>query len=248
MAGVVQARASRGTAGPMAATHLWKVACVATLDELDRRRAGNADVAKTDPLGQEIAQALRGLASSRRGAVALYLQGHPVPETARLLEWAPKRTESVVDRGLAELAKGLQRPGPRGATVPGHEGRWMRESFATVTGDGEAGLGGREVDEIWTAVRGDLGGERVATLAERITKDPTFAEVWRVAMAFADSAAADEEETADAFEALSGAHDLGDEDEGDDEARASAPSPASLRWIAVGVAVVAALAVVWWLR
>ena len=36
-------------------------------------------------------------------AVVLHLQGHSVPEAARLLNWGNKRTENLVYRGLADL-------------------------------------------------------------------------------------------------------------------------------------------------
>jgi RNA polymerase sigma-70 factor (ECF subfamily) len=45
--------------------------------------------------------------------VTLYLQGHTVPETARVLDWPAKRADNLVYRGLADLrqcllAKGLR--------------------------------------------------------------------------------------------------------------------------------------------
>ena len=47
----------------------------------------------------------------RRLAVTLHLQGHSVPEAARLLDWAVKRTENLVYRGLADLRECLTAKG-----------------------------------------------------------------------------------------------------------------------------------------
>lgn len=68
-------------------------------------------VASSDPEkaagGSQIAQAvrdcLRKLVQDRRLAVTLFLQGHSVPESARLLGWDDKRTENLIYRGLAAL-------------------------------------------------------------------------------------------------------------------------------------------------
>ena len=51
------------------------------------------------------------LVRPRRLAVALYLQGHSVPEAAKLLEWGNKRTENLVYRGLADLRECLAKKG-----------------------------------------------------------------------------------------------------------------------------------------
>ena len=37
----------------------------------------------------------------------LHLQGHSVPDAARLLGWPAKRTENLVYRGLADLRRCL---------------------------------------------------------------------------------------------------------------------------------------------
>ena len=47
------------------------------------------------------------MSKDRRLAVTLYLQGHTVPEAARILGWAAKRTENLVYRGLADLRQCL---------------------------------------------------------------------------------------------------------------------------------------------
>ena len=49
----------------------------------------------------------------RRLAVTLHLQGHTVPETARILDWAAKQTENLVYRGLADLRECLMAKGLR---------------------------------------------------------------------------------------------------------------------------------------
>ena len=64
-------------------------------------------------IGRGIQDCLAQMIRDRRLAVTLYLQGHSVPEAAKLLEWSAKRTENLVYRGLADLrqcltSKGLQ--------------------------------------------------------------------------------------------------------------------------------------------
>jgi RNA polymerase sigma-70 factor (ECF subfamily) len=51
------------------------------------------------------------MTGDRRRAVMLYLQGHSVPEAARLLGWTAKRTENLVYRGLADLRHCLRAKG-----------------------------------------------------------------------------------------------------------------------------------------
>lgn len=58
-------------------------------------------------LGAAIRESLLEMAEDRRLAVALYLQGHSVPDAARLLGWPAKRTENLVYRGLADLRQRL---------------------------------------------------------------------------------------------------------------------------------------------
>ena len=54
---------------------------------------------------------MRSLVEARRAALALYLQGHSVPEAAKLLGWPAKRTENCVYRGLADLRACLEKKG-----------------------------------------------------------------------------------------------------------------------------------------
>jgi len=124
-------RRGEGKAG-LGASYLWKVAYTATVDEIRRRRrkrevpleehaAGLPDGPAADPertrAGREAGEGLREclgrLLEPRRLAVVLHLQGHSVPEAARLLGWSAKRAENLVYRGLADLraclrAKGLE--------------------------------------------------------------------------------------------------------------------------------------------
>jgi RNA polymerase sigma-70 factor, ECF subfamily len=113
------------------ASYLYKVAYSVLIDELRRvRRRRETDLddetavltsAADDPerttasrqIGRGIRGCLRAMKRERRLAVTLHLQGHTVPEAARILDWAFKRTENLVYRGLADLrtcltAKGLK--------------------------------------------------------------------------------------------------------------------------------------------
>lgn len=58
-------------------------------------------------LGAAVRACLLSMVRDRRLAVMLYLQGHSVPDAARLLGWAVKRTENLVYRGLADLRQCL---------------------------------------------------------------------------------------------------------------------------------------------
>jgi RNA polymerase sigma-70 factor (ECF subfamily) len=58
-------------------------------------------------LGAAVRACLRSMKRERRLALVLYLQQHTVPEAARLLGWAAKRTENLVYRGLADLRQCL---------------------------------------------------------------------------------------------------------------------------------------------
>lgn len=64
-------------------------------------------------LGRSIGECLAKLNEPRRMAVALKLQGHTIPEAARILSWSEKRTNNLVYRGLKDLrdclaSKGLK--------------------------------------------------------------------------------------------------------------------------------------------
>jgi RNA polymerase sigma-70 factor (ECF subfamily) len=113
--------------------YLHRVAHSALVDEIRRRQRrrevplevddsegqqGGAIVAlqaDSDPeqdsslreLGAAIRACLLSMVRDRRLAVMLYLQGHSVPDAARLLGWGAKRTENLVYRGLADLRECL---------------------------------------------------------------------------------------------------------------------------------------------
>ena len=69
--------------------------------------------ASSRQLGAAIRDCLAVMKAERRVAVALHLQGHSVPEAARRLAWAAKRTENLVYRGLADLRQCLVGKGLR---------------------------------------------------------------------------------------------------------------------------------------
>jgi RNA polymerase sigma-70 factor (ECF subfamily) len=123
---------------PLSSFYLHRVAHSVLVDEIRRRKRrpeipleGGGDdeddgpriepAAQGDPesrasyreLGSAVRDCLLGAKRERRLAVTLYLQGHSVPETARLLGWDAKRTENLVYRGLADLRQCLMQKGHR---------------------------------------------------------------------------------------------------------------------------------------
>ncbi len=113
-------------------SYLWKVAYSTLVDEIrkcTRRREvdlpedeGHAALtqpaffdpesdAKASEIGDALLDCVRRLLKTRRPAVTAYLHGHTVPETARLLGWTVKKTESLLYRGLADLRKCLASKG-----------------------------------------------------------------------------------------------------------------------------------------
>jgi RNA polymerase sigma-70 factor (ECF subfamily) len=115
-----QSRPREGTAA-VSASYLYRVAYSVLVDELRRlRRRRETDLngeaaaltsVRDDPertavsrqIGRGIRGCLKAMKRERRLAVILHLQGHSVREAARLLDWAFKRTENLVYRGLADL-------------------------------------------------------------------------------------------------------------------------------------------------
>lgn len=116
--------------GGFSASYLWKVAFSVTVDEIRRQRrrpeealeaAGPYDLLQPAPgpeervlgreLGQIIRECLGELGEDRRLAVTLHLQGHTVPEAARLLGWPSKRVANLTYRGLDDLRQGLSSRG-----------------------------------------------------------------------------------------------------------------------------------------
>lgn len=63
--------------------------------------------------GRGILACLARMKAERRRAVTLYLQGHSVPESSRILGWNRKRTENLVFRGLMDLRQCLIKKGLR---------------------------------------------------------------------------------------------------------------------------------------
>ncbi len=111
--------------------YLYRVAHSALVDEI-RRRQRRREVSldgddsaqdhgvpepradgdpERDASFRELGAAVRGclldMGADRRQAVMLHLQGHSVPDAARLLGWPAKRTENLVYRGLADLRRCL---------------------------------------------------------------------------------------------------------------------------------------------
>jgi RNA polymerase sigma-70 factor (ECF subfamily) len=84
-----------------------------TLESIPAVRADPERLAASRQIGEGIKDCLSRLKRERRLAVTLYLQGHTVPQSARILDWSPKRTENLVYRGLAELRDCLTSKGLR---------------------------------------------------------------------------------------------------------------------------------------
>ena len=117
---------------PLSTSYLYKVAYSVLVDEIRRlRRHPETDieddtvaplaVARENPertaaskeIGRGIQECLAQMKRERRLAATLHLQGHTVPEAARILDWAVKQTENLVYRGLADLRKCLLARGIR---------------------------------------------------------------------------------------------------------------------------------------
>ena len=116
----------------LSASYLYRVAYSVLVDEIRRlRRHPETDledsavaplmVAAENPermaaskeIGRGIQECLAQMKRERRLAATLHLQGHTVPEAARILDWALKQTENLVYRGLADLRKCLLAKGIR---------------------------------------------------------------------------------------------------------------------------------------
>jgi RNA polymerase sigma-70 factor (ECF subfamily) len=118
----------------LATSYLYRVAHSALVDEIRRIRrrreeelpddkvetyvdgsdAPNPErLAASQEVGRGIQNCLSRMNRDRRLAVTLYLQGHTVPEAARILDWSAKRTENLVYRGLADLRECLMAKGMR---------------------------------------------------------------------------------------------------------------------------------------
>jgi RNA polymerase sigma-70 factor (ECF subfamily) len=121
---------------PLTAFYLHRAAHSALVDEIRRRKRrpeipleGSMEQGDQGPrfeprahgdpesnasfreLGAAVRECLLGAKRDRRLAVTLYLQGHSVPEVARILGWDAKRTDNLVYRGLADLRQCLMGKG-----------------------------------------------------------------------------------------------------------------------------------------
>lgn len=130
---VVERRAKSAEGNqPLTTSYLYKTAYHAVVDEIRRvRRRREADLddgadapalvapetperlAASREIGEGIKDCLTRMQRDRRLAVTLHLQGHSVPEVSRILDWAVKRAENLVYRGLADLRACLVSKGMR---------------------------------------------------------------------------------------------------------------------------------------
>ncbi len=127
------AKKNAGVTG-LGSSYLWKIAYSTLVDEI-RKHARRREVdfaeqgsylefarpafpdpetqASANEIGAALLDCLKTLLQSRRTAVTGYLHGHTAPETARLLGWTTKKTESLLYRGLSDLRKCLSSKGFR---------------------------------------------------------------------------------------------------------------------------------------
>ncbi len=116
---------------PMQSAFLYRVMHSVVVDEIRRQKRRNetgmtpddrepvSSAPAADPersanaqeVGIAIVECLNALKGNRRRAVTLYLQGHTVPETARLLRFEHKKAENLVYRGLKQLREALRERG-----------------------------------------------------------------------------------------------------------------------------------------
>jgi RNA polymerase sigma-70 factor (ECF subfamily) len=116
----------------LSSSYLYRVAHSALIDEIRRIRRrrevalevdgneGNAVAHQnSDPertaaaveIGRGIRECLAVMGRDRRLAVTLHLQGHKLPEAARLLDCDEKRAENLIYRGLGDLRRCLTEKG-----------------------------------------------------------------------------------------------------------------------------------------
>lgn len=111
------------------ASYLYRTAHSVLIDEIRRRqrRPENsldsgpqlAAGTKTGPdasleartQAADIRHCLERLIDNRRLAVTLHLEGHAVPEIARILGWREKKADNCVYRGMADLRQCLEQKG-----------------------------------------------------------------------------------------------------------------------------------------
>jgi len=113
----------------LGASYLWRVAHSAVMDEIRHRRRHPEDAWEVPPekpapedLSPErrraagevrlaIEEGLKTLPEDRRRAVALYLLGHSLKESADILGWTPKRVDNQRYKGLTALRSFLTEQG-----------------------------------------------------------------------------------------------------------------------------------------
>ena len=110
----------------------------------------------------------------------LYLQGHSVPDTARLLGWAAKRTENLVYRGLggsAAMPDG-ERTHAMTAPEPADVAR-LREALARLAD--EPGWPDVDSGRLFSALHGDVPPEERRAVVDELIRNPQAAAAWRLA-------------------------------------------------------------------
>lgn len=111
------------------ASYLYKTAHSVLIDEIRRVQRRDESSLEQSPsesvseapdpyqttVGWTLSKAMREcmarLVEARNLAVTLHLQGHRVPEIARLLDWKTKQADNCVYRGLADLRNCLAEKG-----------------------------------------------------------------------------------------------------------------------------------------
>jgi len=110
-------------------SYLWRVAHSAVMDEIRHRRRHPEDTWDVPPeiptarssspelrreageLRRAIEAGLKRLPAPRRRAVALYLLGHSLKESAEILGWTTKRVDNQRYQGLTALRRHLSEQG-----------------------------------------------------------------------------------------------------------------------------------------
>jgi RNA polymerase sigma-70 factor (ECF subfamily) len=110
-------------------SYLWRVAHTTVMDEIRHRRRHPEDPWESPPesptraedspesrresveLRRAIEAGLESLPVDRRRAVALFLLGHSLKESAEILGWTPKRVDNQRYQGLAALRRYLAEQG-----------------------------------------------------------------------------------------------------------------------------------------
>jgi len=113
----------------LGASYLWRVAHSAVMDEIRHRRRHPEDAWEVPPekpspgepsperrresgeLRRAIETGLQQLPDDRRRAVALFLLGHSLKESAGILGWTTKRVDNQRYQGLAALRRYLAERG-----------------------------------------------------------------------------------------------------------------------------------------